>query len=84
MKRVLNIAFLLFFVIGVSSCAKEELDAPSEASSPQAIMSMDSHDDFQTVEDEPATIVPPPAGINDDGDNEEEGVDTSGPAKEGN
>ncbi len=80
MKRVLNIAFLLFFVIGVSSCAKEELDAPSESAGPQAIMSLDSRDDLQSRQDEPGTSVPLSLDINDDGDNEDEGINTNVPA----
>lgn len=84
MKRVLNIAFLLILVIGVSSCAKEELDAPSESADPQAIKSFDSVDGVDADDYDPGTAVPLPSGINDDGDNEDEGINNKGPSKDGN
>lgn len=77
MNRYLNILFILVLAIGLSSCAKEELENPSQMPSPQAIMKVgvDQNDKSLDVE----KPQPEPLFINDDGDEEDEGLKPSIP-----
>ncbi len=58
----------------MTSCAKEELDSPSQTPEPQVIIKTDTHSIDGTFQHEPIRNGFTPAQINDDGDNEEEGT----------
>lgn len=77
MSRYFNILFILFLAIGLSSCAKEELENPSQIPSPQSIMK--ANVDQYSVPQEFKKQQPGPLFINDDGDEEDEGLKPSIP-----
>lgn len=58
----------------MSSCAKEELEGPSHTPAPQAIMKGDFELDQNDKASEINDIQRSPAYINDDGDEEDEGL----------
>ncbi|NEN25110.1 hypothetical protein G3O08_16540 [Cryomorpha ignava] len=74
MNRYLNILFVLFLAIGVSSCAKEELENPSQTPDPQAIMKSGFEIDQNCESPGINNLQPIPVYINDDGDEEDEGL----------
>lgn len=74
MNRYLNILFVLFFTVGVSSCAKEELENPYQTPDPQAIMNSGFESDQNFESPEPEDLMDLPVYINDDGDEEDEGL----------
>ena len=74
MNRTLNILFILFFAIGVSSCAKEELENPSQTPAPQAIMKANLDMEINNTSSEINDTEFIPVYINDDGDEEDEGL----------
>lgn len=73
MKRLLYIATLFLFVLAFSSCAKDELEAPTDQSRSQAIR-VDATDQVSTSDDVyvPIEAAGNPNTINDDGDDEDE------------
>lgn len=74
MKRIFYIACLVALVTGMSSCAKEELEAPAESAHPQAIKTDNQHDAFLDRDNSDTKLAPLPSSINDDGDDEDEGI----------
>lgn len=58
----------------MASCAKEELDSPSQSPDPQSIIQFHENSIDGTLQVEPIRNSVTPAQINDDGDNEEEGT----------
>ncbi len=78
MKRFLYISSLLVFVIGLTSCTKEEVESPTETHDAKAlpIEGVQSSDHLQ--DDQNAVYIDPtPMQINDDGDDEDEGINTN-------
>lgn len=80
LNRYLNILLVLFFAIAVSSCAKEELESPSQTPAPQSIMksNLEMGNSFETLDSD--KLRPTPVYINDDGDEEDEGLKPTLPA----
>ena len=79
LNRYFNILLVLFFALVVSSCAKEDLESPAQTPAPKAIMKTHSEVDksFKTPDKE--KLPPTPVYINDDGDEEDEGLKPSLP-----
>lgn len=77
MKRIIYIFTLLIFGLVVSSCAKSELDPPSENTNPQAITIIKEVQATDKITDRMPLSNPVPSQINDDGDDEDEGTVTN-------
>lgn len=73
-NKYFNILFVLVFALALASCAKEELEGPAESAIPQAIMKLDSEAEGEIVTPEFEDTTPTPVYINDDGDEEDEGL----------
>lgn len=75
MKRILYISSLLVFAIALSSCTKEEVESPTESHDAKAL-NIESVQSSDNVQDDQNTIFIDQTrmGINDDGDDEDEGI----------
>lgn len=74
LNKYFNILFALLFAVVVSSCAKEELEGPSEVTGPQPMLIDRSEPDhLESLETDDAKLAKP-VYINDDGDEEDEGL----------
>lgn len=74
-KRFLYISSLLVFAIALASCSKDEVESPAETSNAHALKVDDNQSSDQIQENQNADYTNTgPLYINDDGDDEDEGI----------
>lgn len=74
MKKFLYISSLLVFAIALASCSKDEVESPAETPHAKALKVERTQTPIEDLDGTAGYIQAGPQYINDDGDDEDEGI----------